>query len=96
MLDIKTMIVALVVVPHLGEENIYLRGITMVRIFGSVEVMFVEYTLIFGMPIYGVTLVKMVLHQLWGAEGIKQCIGPQYNHRNTNLHIFGTVLVVII
>lgn len=63
MLDIKTMIVALVVVLHLGkEENIYLRGITMVRMFGGVEVMFEEYTLIFGKTIYGVTLVKMVLH----------------------------------
>lgn len=39
-LDSETMIVALLVVSHLDEEeeNIYPRGITMLRIFAGVEV----------------------------------------------------------
>lgn len=92
------MIVALVVVPCLGEEeeNIYPGGITMVRMSDGVEAMIRQYNLMFGKSIYGATLVKMVLHSLWGAEGVKQCIGPQYNHRNTNLRVFSTVLAVVI
>ena len=58
------MIVALVVVPHLGEEeeNIYPGGIAMVRMSGGVEVMIGQYSLMFGKSIYGATLVKIVLH----------------------------------
>ena len=94
----KTMIVALIVVPCLGEEeeNIYPGGITMVRMFGHVEAMIGQYSLMLVNLIYGATSVKMVLHQLWGAEGVKRHAGPQYNHRRTNLRVFGTVLVVVI
>ena len=60
----KTMIMALVVVPRLGEEeeNIYPGGISMVRMSCGVEVMVGQYCLIIGKSIYGVTLVKIVLH----------------------------------
>lgn len=58
------MIVTLVVVLHLGEEeeNIYAGGIIMVRMFGGVEGMTGQYTLMFRKSIYSATLVKMVLH----------------------------------
>ena len=60
------MIVALVVVPRPGEEeeNIYPGGITMVRMFGHVEAMIGQHSLIFEKSIYSATLVKMPLHQL--------------------------------
>ena len=60
----KTMIMALVVVPRLGEEeeNIYPGGISMVRMSCGVEVMVGQYSLMFGKSIYGATLVKIVLH----------------------------------
>lgn len=40
----------------------YAGDITMVRMFGGVEGMIGQYTLMFGKSIYGATLVKMVLH----------------------------------
>lgn len=62
--DTKTMIVALVVVPRLGEEeeNIYPGDITMVRMSGGFKAMIGKYNLMFGKSIYRATLVKMVLH----------------------------------
>ena len=63
---------------------------------GDVGIMIGQCSLNNGKTIYGETSVKMLLHQLWGAEGVKQRIGPQYNPRNTNLGVFGTVLVVVI
>ena len=94
----KTATISLVVVRRLGgeEENIYPGGITMVRMFGHVEAMIGQYSLMFGKSIYGATLVKMILNQLWGTEGVKRHAGPQYNHRRTDLRVFGTVLVVVI
>ena len=58
------MIVALVVVPRLGEEeeNIYPGVISMVKMSCGVEVMVGQYSLMFGKSIYGATLVKIVLH----------------------------------
>lgn len=51
MLVTKTIIVALIVVPRLGEEeeeNIYPGVIVMVRMSGGVEVMIEQYSLMFG------------------------------------------------
>lgn len=63
-LGTKTMIVALIVVPCLGEEeeSIYPRGIAMVRMSCGIEVIIRQYSLIFGKSIYGASLVKIVLH----------------------------------
>lgn len=96
--ETKTTTVALIVVPCQGEEeeNVYPGGTAVVEIVGDVDIMIGQYSLTFTKTIYGATSVKMLLHQLWGAEGVKQCIGPQYNHRSIHLHIFGIVLVVVI
>lgn len=97
-LDTKSASMALVVVPcpREEEEKSYPGGTTVVRMFGDAETMIGEYILMHGKTIYGVKLVKMFLHQLWGAEGVKQCIGPQYNHRSINSRVSSVVVVVVI
>lgn len=94
----KTATISFIVVRCLGgeEENIYPRRIRLVILFSNAEIMMGAYSLMFGKSIYGATSVKMLLHQLWGSERVKQHAGPQYNHRRTNLRIFGTILVVVI
>ena len=68
----------------------------MVIMLGTAQVLMGKYSLMSGKRFHGPTLAKMFLHQSWGAEGVKQRAGPQYNHRNTDLRVFGTVLVVVI
>lgn len=71
-------------------------GTAAVRMVGDVGIIIGQCSLTLEKTIYGAKSVKMLLHQLWGAEEVKQCSGPQYNHRNTNLRFFGTILVVVI
>lgn len=60
----KTATMALAAVRRLGgeEENIYPWGITMVTMFGGVEAIIGQYSLMSGKSIYSATLVKIVLH----------------------------------
>lgn len=78
------------------EENVFLEGVTAARMLGDVQVMMGQYILGCGKMIYGETLVKMFLHQLWDAEQVEQHVGPRYNCRSTNLCIFDIVSVVVI
>lgn len=68
----------------------------MVRIFGAAQVMMGQYSLMSGKRFHGVRSVKMFLHQLSSAEGVKWYAGPQYNCRRTVSRNFDTVLVVVI
>lgn len=95
--DTSTMILAFVVLWHPGgyEEHMSPGGVTMVRMFGAAQVMMGKYYFMSGKSFHGVRSVKMFLHQLYGAEGVKQCAGPQYIHRRTILCVFGTIIIAV-
>lgn len=92
------MIMAWVVLSHPGgyEEHVYPRCVSMVKMFGDVGMMIVQCSLMFGKRFYVATLVKICLHQLWGAQGGKWCSEICYDCRRANLSVFRTVLFLII